>query len=160
MGCDVCSRLPLLWKCLIQCYRSEMCMFNFKFMPNGCNVCAAAVLFSSDVQVSLLAVWKIGLLLTVGKFNSSEFCICLSDAWGSEFYIFSFIHIRSLILCMGTFLRGLCFDLLFFLWRCCMRVTRVGLLVAMFLGVGHAPLWDEKLFVNSTVSYQAWNCKW
>ena len=55
-------------------------MFNFKFMRNGCNVCAAAVLFSSDVQVSLLAVWKIGLLLTVGKFNSSEFYICLSDA--------------------------------------------------------------------------------
>ena len=42
-------------------------MFNFKFMPNGCNVCAATVLFSSDIQVSLLAVWKIGLLLTVAS---------------------------------------------------------------------------------------------
>jgi len=55
-------------------------MFNFKFMPNGCNVCAAVVLFGLDVQVSLLAVWKIGLLFTVGKFNSSEFYICLLDA--------------------------------------------------------------------------------
>jgi len=131
MGRDVCSGLPLLWKCLIQCYLSEMCMFNFKFMRNGCNVCAAAVLFSSDVQVSLLAVWKIGLLLTVGKFNSNEFYICLSDAWGGDHHMevhfmvhvdsrvssnfaCSFIHIGSLILCMGTFLRGLCFDLLFF----------------------------------------------